>query len=78
MFDLAVISSMKSRIANFALYESMFKMCLLLTKLQVLIVLRISLSVSQGKKVLFLSSFLGCLKIVILLLSIKNFKNLCY
>ena len=77
MFDLAVTSSIKSLIANFALYDNMFKICLLFTKSQPLIVLKIFLSVSHGTKTLFLSYFLGCLKITIRLLSIRNFKNLC-
>ena len=51
--------------ANFALYDKMFKICLLFTKLLPLIVLKIFRSESQGTKGLFLSYFLGCLKITI-------------
>jgi len=41
MLDFAVISSIKSRIASLALYERILRICLLLTKLQYLIVLNI-------------------------------------
>lgn len=48
VFDLAVISSIKSLIANFALSDKMLRICLLLTKLQYFIVLKMELSLSEG------------------------------
>lgn len=65
MFDLEVTSSIKSLIANLALSDKMFRMCLLLTKLEFRMVFKIFLSESHGTKGLFLSSFLGDLKITI-------------
>ena len=78
IFDLAVISSMKSRIANLALSDNIFRICLLFTKSDLLIAVMIPPSCSVGMKRWFLSSFLGCLKRRIRWLLTKNFKKFCY
>ena len=66
-FDSSVIWSMKSLMASLALYESMLRICLLLTKLLYFMVLKMDFSVQVGIKRRFLSYFLGCLNKTILL-----------
>ena len=70
-----VISSMKSLIANLALSERMFWMCLLLTNYRFFIVERILFSLSPPTNILFLLSFPAWRKIKILFFWIRNSRN---
>lgn len=69
---------MKSRIANFADYERIFKICLLLTKSDLFIDGIIPFSNYVGTNTLLRSYFNGCLNSNTRLLFTKNFKKLCY
>lgn len=66
---------MKSLMASLALYDKILRMCLLFTKLQYLIVLKMEASLSVGMNFWFLSYLRGCLNSKILLFKTKNFKN---
>ena len=70
-----VISSIKSLMANLALSDRIFWMCLLLSNYRFFTVERILFSLVPPTNILFLLSFPACLKIKILFLWIKNSRN---